>query len=190
MHHTGSQFLSKWITKIMFKNHSAFPCWKNRSQPPSPHLSHCLIQVQSFRLADYVSVPELVCVLLLRILQDLPITDLSLRWFPRYWEHISPATLSIWPGLGFNEKHRGGGEWCRCRSLCQEWGSPFSSAGWFAGWDCWWLGNDLEKSNVKEDLQMFQFVNFQLENKKIYFISSKWKRFYKVTGACGNTVTE
>lgn len=168
MHHTGSQFLSKWVTKIMFKNLVLFILHYLVGRTSSNHhLSHCLTQVQSFMLADYVSVPELdqVYVLLLRILQDLPITDLSLPCIPRYWEHISPATLSISPGLAFSEKHRGGGEWYRCRSLCQEWGSPFSSAGWFAGWDCWWLGNDLEKSKVKEDHKFFYRIRYKISNK-------------------------
>lgn len=51
----------------------------------------------------------------------------------------------------FSEKHRAGGGWCRRRSLSQGWESPVSSAGWFAGWDCWWLGNGLGKSKIKED---------------------------------------
>lgn len=111
-------------------------------------------------LAEYVPISELEQVnVLLRILQDLPITDLGLLWFPCYREQISPATLKISPGLAFSEKRRGGGEWCRHRSLCQGWGSPFSSAGWFAGWDCLWLGNDLDKSKVK-DYKFFLFWFF------------------------------
>ena len=76
----------------------------------------------------------------------------SVSWgVPCYKEQMNPAPLKISPRLAFSEKHRAGGGWCKRRSPSRGSESPFSYAGWFAGWDCWWLGNGLGESNVKED---------------------------------------
>ncbi len=129
-------------------------------------------------LAEFA--PVQLNVLLLWSLEGPPISELSLLGFPFYKQQIDPAPSKASLGRALSEKRRAGGEWCRRRSLCRGSESPVSSAGWFAGWGCWWLGNGLGKSKVREGHKYFKAWIFNPIRNKRRKIALLIFAFYKV----------